>query len=284
MAILSKGTTFSSSDQVTSTKLNNLVDAATFVSGASGTTDDSTLEVNGSGRLQVKDLGIVAGKIASNAVTTAKIQDGQVTYAKLSTGAPTWDGTQTLTLSFADVATTALLEATALTTNKNPQFRVDCYTGGNSGSGVTQLRTARGTKSSPTAVQTGDTLGQHVFAGHDGTAFEQVARIIVVAMENFSGTQSGVTMRFQTNATGATSEVERMRISETGGVLIGTTTDVPSASLALGGTDKGFRLPVLTTVQRDAIASPAEGLLVYNTTTNKLNFYNGSAWEAVTSA
>ncbi len=36
--------------------------------------------------------------------------------------------------------------------------------------------------------------------------------------------------------------------------------------------------------KRDAIATPAAGLVVYNTTTNKLNFYNGSAWEVVTSA
>jgi len=88
MAILSKGQTFASADSVTSTKLNNLVDAATFVSGASGTTDDSSLEVNGSGRLQVKDSGISSAKIAASAVTTAKIasatgaSDG-VTYSKI---------------------------------------------------------------------------------------------------------------------------------------------------------------------------------------------------------
>ena len=33
-----------------------------------------------------------------------------------------------------------------------------------------------------------------------------------------------------------------------------------------------------------ALATVPAGLMVYNTTTNKLNFYNGSAWEAVTSA
>jgi len=75
-----------------------------------------------------------------------------------------------------------------------------------------------------------------------------------------------------------------MRISETGGLLIGTITDVPSANLALASTTKGLRLNVLTTAQRDAISSPAEGLLIFNTTTNKLNFYTGAAWEAVTSA
>jgi len=88
MAILSKGQTFADADSVTSTKLNNLVDAATFVSGASGSTDDSSLEVNGSGRLQIKDSGVSSAKIAASAVTTAKLPNSTlatdgVTYAKI---------------------------------------------------------------------------------------------------------------------------------------------------------------------------------------------------------
>lgn len=37
-----------------------------------------------------------------------------------------------------------------------------------------------------------------------------------------------------------------------------------------------------TSEERDNL-SPSEGMLIYNTTTNKLNFYNGNEWEAVTS-
>jgi len=88
MAILTKGHTFANADSVTSTKLNNLVDAAAFVAGASGTTDNTSLEVNGSGRLQVKDLGITSAKIAASAITTSKLPDSTlatdgVTYAKV---------------------------------------------------------------------------------------------------------------------------------------------------------------------------------------------------------
>jgi len=82
MAILSKGTTFADGNQVTSTSLNNLVDSATFVSGSSGTTDDATLRVNGSGRLEVKT--IQTGNIANSAVTTAKIADSNVTTTKIA--------------------------------------------------------------------------------------------------------------------------------------------------------------------------------------------------------
>ena len=88
MAILTKGQTFANADSVTGTKLNNLVDAAAFVSGASGTTDSTSLEVNGSGRLQIKDLGVTSAKIAASAVTTSKLADSTlatdgVTYAKM---------------------------------------------------------------------------------------------------------------------------------------------------------------------------------------------------------
>ena len=69
-----------------------------------------------------------------------------------------------------------------------------------------------------------------------------------------------------------------------GTVGFGTSTPSEKALLDLTSTTKGFLPPRMTTGQRDAITSVPAGLTIYNTTTNKLNFYNGSAWEAVTSA
>jgi hypothetical protein len=45
-------------------------------------------------------------------------------------------------------------------------------------------------------------------------------------------------------------------------------------------------IPKLTTAQRDALtgANLFPGLLIYNTTTNKLNVRVAAAWEAITSA
>jgi len=283
MAILSKGTTFTAAQQVTSGNLNNLVDAAAFVSGASGTTDDSTLEVNGAGRLQAKDGGITAAKLASDSVTTAKVLDGAVTPAKLSTGAPTWDGDH-VTLTFADASAYFFAENTESTVARSPGFRSHHYAGGFGGSPSLIFYQANGTKASPSATQSLQLLGQVIFGGHDGSAFQQTVRIVGRAAENFSGSARGTVLTFATVANGATAEGERMRITEGGALAVGTGTDVPSAGLILGGTTKGLRLNVLTTTQRDAISSPAEGLLIYNTTTNKLNFYNGTGWEAVTSA
>ena len=84
MAILSKGHTFGATDQVTSTRLNNLVDASAFVSGGSGTcVSGGGLEVTTGGQLQVKDVDISAAKLATNSVETAKIKDANVTKAKI---------------------------------------------------------------------------------------------------------------------------------------------------------------------------------------------------------
>ncbi len=69
-----------------------------------------------------------------------------------------------------------------------------------------------------------------------------------------------------------------------GNVGIGTSTPNSKAMLDITSTTQGFLPPRMTTTQRDAITSPPAGLMVYNSTTNKLNFYNGTAWEAVTSA
>ena len=63
---------------------------------------------------------------------------------------------------------------------------------------------------------------------------------------------------------------------------IGFNTDTPNATalLDMTSTTLGFLAPRMTTAQRDAIASPATGLQVYNTTTNTHDYYNGTAWRS----
>jgi len=55
-----------------------------------------------------------------------------------------------------------------------------------------------------------------------------------------------------------------------------------SAKLDISSTSKGVLLPRMTTTQINAIASPANGLLVYNTTLNKLCVYENGTWKQVT--
>jgi hypothetical protein len=71
--------------------------------------------------------------------------------------------------------------------------------------------------------------------------------------------------------------------SNTGNVGIGTTTPSAKAILDLTSTTKGFLPPRMTTTERNAITSVPAGLMIYNTSLNKLNVYNGTTWETVTS-
>ena len=82
-----------------------------------------------------------------------------------------------------------------------------------------------------------------------------------------------------------TASTNRMIIGSDGSVSIN-----PGGTAAAATTDCGFdiqgnkavKLPIVTTTERNAF-TPAEGMFIYNSTTQKLNFYDGAHWRAVTS-
>jgi hypothetical protein len=80
------------------------------------------------------------------------------------------------------------------------------------------------------------------------------------------------------NASGS----EQMRLTSTG-LGIGTSSPSASAILDAQSTTKGVRMPNMTTTQKNAIASPAAGLMVFDTTLAKLCVYTGAAWQTITS-
>ena len=51
-----------------------------------------------------------------------------------------------------------------------------------------------------------------------------------------------------------------------------------SAMLDVNCTSKGLLIPRLTNNDRDGISTPAAGLIIFNTETNCINFYNGTEW------
>lgn len=55
-----------------------------------------------------------------------------------------------------------------------------------------------------------------------------------------------------------------------------------AAFLEVTSIKKGVRFPRMTTAQRNTIVNPGAGLIIYNTTTNKLNVFT-TTWEAITS-
>lgn len=136
------------------------------------------------------------------------------------------------------------------------------------------------------AVQNGDQIGAINFAGDDGGTgdFPVGARILAAADGTTGVGDLPSRLQFFTTPDGTSAPVEAMRITSAGNVGIGATSIEGDCLLKLESTTKGFRPPSMTTTQRNAISTPIAGLMVYNNTTNKLNFYNGSAWEAVTSS
>lgn len=67
-----------------------------------------------------------------------------------------------------------------------------------------------------------------------------------------------------------------LTVNNAGQLYLGASTANAAASLQIDSTTRGFLPPRMTTTQRDNIATPPAGLLIYNTTTSKLNVYTSA--------
>jgi len=82
----------------------------------------------------------------------------------------------------------------------------------------------------------------------------------------------------------ANNTLELLTIQEHNGTIttnnvgINNSSPAPSAILDVTSTTKGFLPPRVTTIQKNAIASPAEGLMVYDSTLKRPCFFDGTSW------
>lgn len=126
----------------------------------------------------------------------------------------------------------------------------------------------------------------------DPTATARFRKLIVAQADGIDTTLGqgggGVAMELGTGMSirwlNAVDVTEAEMFSKPGGLVVNNTlainTATPDASAALDvfSTTKGLLPPRMTGTQRDAISSPANGLILYNTTTNKLQVRAAGAW------
>jgi trimeric autotransporter adhesin len=146
------------------------------------------------------------------------------------------------------VNTTAPTAPFHLVSTEQPSALFDTYSGVNVlGTLPVVYRAARGTPTTPAAVQTDDILGGLAVRGFNGTAFTGGrGQVMFKAAENWTTIANGTYLSFATEPIGAaTLAAERMRILADGRVGIGTT--APEQLLTVNGvvqsTTGGFKFP-----------------------------------------
>lgn len=130
-------------------------------------------------------------------------------------------------------------------------------------SGVLNLGSASGTGTI--------TLGQSTGAQTVGVAIGVTASGSIKTLN--LGTSGGA---------GSTTNITIGSLLGTTAVGIGAVT-VTSAIVNIQSTTRGVRFPNMTTTQKNAITSPLAGLVIFDTTLDKLCVYSGSAWQTITS-
>ena len=112
----------------------------------------------------------------------------------------------------------------------------------------------------------------------DWVTFSLVASVVDAGTLTGSILNSTVTNSSLTSV-GTIASLTTGAITNSGKVIVGASSAASaSAVLEASSTTQGFLPPRMTKAQRDAISSPAAGLIIWNTTDVKLEVYTGSLW------
>lgn len=211
------------------------------------------------GTTALADGSVTTAKLADNAVSTAKIQGLSITSAKFASGAVNASAILNECIADIKISPTAAIAYSKLNLAGSVNLASDI-------TGV--LSVARG----GTALSSTPTNGQLLIGNGSG-----------YTLAGLTGTSNQITV---TDGAGSVTLSTPQSIATTsdvqfGTVIAGSGSKSASAVLEAASTTQGFLPPRMTEAERDLIGSPAAGLVVYNTDTNQLNVYSGSAWGAV---
>ena len=142
-------------------------------------------------------------------------------------------------------------------------------------------RLCLGTASSPSACGPGSFLAAFTGRGYLSTAYStnDLARVAIQGEEWFTDSSAATGISFWTTPIGAVASQNVARIDNAGRFIVGgsTVASGSSAGIELQSTTTALLLSRMTTTQRDAM-TPINGMVIYNTTTNKFQGYQAGAW------
>ena len=272
--------------QTLASKAGN-VNVSSFSAGSTGLTPSTatTGAVTLAGTLNVS-----SGGTGLTTLTAGYIPYGNGTSAFSSSANMTFDGSTLTTLNTAYTGT--LTGGTGIVNLGSGQFYKDAS--GNVGIGVTP--SAWNTTTAVTALQlpNGSLMTYSNAYGFSNIYLSANAYLNSSGNWIFTKTNSASlysqtdrqhTWYYAASGTAGTqiTFTQAMTLDASGNLGIGTTSPSASAILDAQSTTKGVRMPNMTTTQKNAISSPAAGLMVFDTTLAKLCVYSGSAWQTITS-
>jgi hypothetical protein len=268
-------------------------DSFTWSNGKTGTTQRMSLDVSGnlivSGDLTItgNDIKNSGGSnvITMNSGNTQTDITSNIVYIKEPTTVSTYNNASSIGINAGNPAAAAFNDRVS-------QFRVTTASTTAGEASTITFNTGNyntGTKVF-SATQTNDTLGEFFFAGNYGTTADFTTlgpsvRFKALAAENFTGSASGGKFAISLDKIGGTSVYDAISIDSGNASIASNTitlednsgTDYAVLSSTKAQFNKPVQYPSYTTTQRDALA-PAAGWVLFNSSTAKLQCYDGTAW------
>jgi uncharacterized protein (TIGR02145 family) len=116
----------------------------------------------------------------------------------------------------------------------------------------------------------------------NGVSFDGSADITINAD---AGTLTGTTLKSTVTGSSLTSVGTLNNATINGKLIVGTISSTSSSAiLEANSTSQGFLPPRMTTAQRDAISSSSNGLVIFNTSSDGLEFKTSSGWVSFTAS